>query len=75
MRYKHQRCMHFQDFKELVMFIEDLTGKDIVLEFENKMPGYFTTSRDKVMYIYLNLDSKNGSKLTGITLPTRLSSC
>ena len=52
MEYKKEKCFYFQDFKELLMFLNTLSGKDVLSSFETKFPHYFHRKKDKILYVF-----------------------
>ena len=46
MEFKQRKNLQFHDFQELIYFISEATGKDVLSLFLNKYPHYFS-SRDE----------------------------
>jgi len=74
MEYKKEKGLYFQDFKELVMFLNNLYKTDIVLLFESKFPLYFCRKKDEILYEFHYLEKTTGPKLIGTLQTTKLNS-
>ena len=75
MEYKNEKGLYFQDFKELLLFLNTLSGKNTLLLFETEFPYYFSRKKDRIVYRIYYLDKATGLKLTNTLQTTKLNSC